>query len=306
MMMRTEDDLRAAFRALERHAPDAADVRRAVHAQSRGVARQRRPRGRRPLGITLVLGAAAAAVTAVAVILATAGSPAGRGGRAAGPALRVRLLAAIDTVRGDILFAGGRSPADGGMWVWPGYPRPGEQVRVRVLGFGMDGVPGKDEEYIFAMPASRSAAADAGNPIDWGLMTVTGTLIYVDHVKHTWGEWNQNMTFGLPVNAAGIRGEIAHGQLRVIGRTKLRGRPAIELGITLATSGGGLRVTTADLWVDAATYLPMRQLLLYSDGKQDLTDYTFLRPTAANLAQLRPVIPAGYTRTTMHPDQGKK
>jgi hypothetical protein len=47
-----------------------------------------------------------------------------------------------------------------------------------------------------------------------------------------------------------------------------------------------------------ATYLPVRQLLRFSTGKQDLTNYSFLPPTAANLAKLRPVIPAGYQRAT--------
>jgi hypothetical protein len=62
-------------------------------------------------------------------------------------------------------------------------------------------------------------------------------------------------------------------------------------------------VTSARLWVDAATYLPPRQSLLFPAGKRTVTDYTFLPPTAANLAKLRPVIPAGYQRTTMLPDQ---
>lgn len=299
-MMRTEDDLRAAFRALERHAPDAADVLRAVYDQSRGPGRPRRLPRRRPLQMSLVLGAAAV-VIAVAVVLATAGGPAVGGGPAAAPSLRARLLAAIGAARGDILFAGG-------MRVWPWYPSPGQQVRARILGFGADGVPGKDEEYIFTMPTRRGAASDSSNPIDWGLMTVNGTLIFVDHARHTWGEWHhQNITFGLPANAAGIRAEIAHGQLHVIRRSELHGRQAIELGMTLPPSSeAALKVTTADLWVDARTYLPMQQLLRFSDGKHDLTDYTFLPPTAANLAKLRPAIPAGYKRTTRRPDQGYK
>ena len=55
-------------------------------------------------------------------------------------------------------------------------------------------------------------------------------------------------------------------------------------------------VTTARLWVDATTYLPMRQFLGLSNGQKSVTDYTFLPPTPGNLAKLRPEIPAGYTR----------
>jgi hypothetical protein len=308
MTMRTEDDLRAVYRALERHAPDADVVLRAVFDQPPGLARRLRAPRWRFRRVNLALGAVAAAVTAVAVVLATAGGPAVRSGPVSAPSLRARLLAAISVAGRDILYAG-ESPDAGGMWIWPGHPRPGQQVRVRVLGLGANGVPGKDAEYIFTMPARRSAAAGSLNPIDWGLTTVTGTLIVVDHARHAWGEWErQNITLGLPVNAAGIRSEIAQGQLHVVRYTTLRGRRAIELAITLRQSERGkpLRVTTAELWVDAATYLPMRQLLRFSEGKQNLTNYAFLAPTPANLAKLRPDIPAGYKRTTLHPDQGKK
>jgi hypothetical protein len=250
----------------------------------------------------------AAAVTAVAVVLATAGGSTVRGGPVSATSLRARLLAAISVAGGDVLYAG-QSPDAGGMWIWPGYPRPGQQVRVRVLGLGAKGVTGKDAEYIFTMPGRAGAASRSRNPIDWGLMTVTGTLIVVDHLRHAWGEWErQNITLGLPVNAAGIRSEITQGQLHVIRHTTLRGRRVIELAITLRQNDGAnpLRVTTAQLWVDAATYLPMCQLLRFSDGKQNLTNYAFLAPTPANLAKLRPDILAGYKRTTLYPDQGKK
>ncbi len=322
-MMRTEDDLRAAFDDLERHAPDAGAVLRAVYGRARGPARPRRSArrpGRRPIRAGLLLGAAvatAAGATAVAVTVTLASSPAARGGPAAvapgggapaaGPALRARLLAALDTARSDILFAGGPSH-DSGMWASPWYPRPGQQVRVRILGRNAAGVPAKDAEYIFAMPAGGGAASGYTDPIDWGGLTVTGTVLVVDHAAHTWGEWpHSSITFGLPLTPAGIRSEIARGQLRVIGRTELRGRPAIELGMSLTSApGAAVHVTTARLWVNAGTYLPMRQALRFSDGKQDVTDYAFLPPTPANLANLSPVIPAGYHRTTQRPGHGPK
>jgi hypothetical protein len=300
--MRTEDDLRAAFRALERHTPDAGAVLRAVYDHSPGSARQpsrspRRP-GRRGLHAALLV-ATAVAVTAVAAVVAVALGPAASGGApAAGPGLRARLLAAIDHARGDVLFWHGPS-AEGGSWASPWYPRPGQRVRVRILGLNTAGMPAKDAEYIFTMPSGRRASP-ATDPIDWGGLTVSGTLILVDHARHAWGEWpHQNISVDVPVNAAGIRSEIAAGQLEVIGRTELRGHQAIELGITVPPADGGpVRVTTAHLWVDAATYLPMQQVLRFSTGRQDVTDYSFLPPTAANLAKLRPVIPAGYHRAT--------
>ena len=313
--MRTEDDLRSAYRALERHAPDADMVLRAVYDRPERAFRPLRAPRWRIRRVNLALVAVAAAITAVALVLVTAEGPTGRGGPVSPASLRARLLAAISVAGGDVLYAG-RSPDAGGMWIWPGCPHPGQQVRVRVLGLGANGIPGKDAEYIFTMPGRHGAAGGSGNPIDWGLMTVTGTLIVVDHLRRTWGEWErQNITLGLPVNEAGIRSEIAHGQLRVIRHATLRGRRAIELAITLRHSEPAnplrvttaeLWVTTAELWVDATTYLPMRQLLRFSDGKQSLTNYAFLSPTPAHLAKLRPDIPAGYKRTTLLPDQGKR
>ena len=48
--------------------------------------------------------------------------------------------------------------------------------------------------------------------------------------------------------------------------------------------------------VPAGTYLPMREWQRMSNGQQSVGDYVFLPPTPERLAQLRPVIPAGYTR----------
>lgn len=312
-MMRTEDDLRAAFKILERHAPDADAVLRAVRGRSGGGAPSRgtpRPRVvsarrplRRPLHLALVVGAAAA-VTAAAVTVFLAGGRSGGPGPV--PSLRVRLLAAIDAARGDILYTGTPSAA-GGTWVSPWYPRPGQRVRVRVLGYNVRGIPAKDAEYVFTIPAGHRAADGYDSPIDWGALNVSGTVIVVDHARHTWGEWHHTGIYlALPLSPAGIRSEIASGRLHFIARTTLRGRPAIELGMSLSQgSNAAVRVPTARLWVNASTYLPMRQLLTFSDGKRDVTDYTFLQPTPANLARLHLVIPAGYQRIS-YPGQGDK
>jgi hypothetical protein len=40
-------------------------------------------------------------------------------------------------------------------------------------------------------------------------------------------------------------------------------------------------VTVARLWVDATTYLPMRENLRMSNGQQNVTDYTSLGPGLA-------------------------
>jgi len=55
------------------------------------------------------------------------------------------------------------------------------------------------------------------------------------------------------------------------------------------------------MWVDAASYLPLRQVLRFSTGRADITDFRFLPPTAANLAKLRLIIPPDYHRTWLLP-----
>jgi hypothetical protein len=99
--------------------------------------------------------------------------------------------------------------------------------------------------------------------------------------------------------AAAIRAEIAHGQFQIAGRAELHGQQAVELKINVpANDEAPPHVTAARLWVDATSYLPMREYLRMSTGQQSVTDYTFLPPTPGNLAKLRPEIPAGYTKVS--------
>jgi hypothetical protein len=298
--MLTEDDLRVAFRDMERHTPDAADVLRAVYDHPRRSIRSWRllprvPR-RHALRTALALGAAGA-VTAVAVIAAVAHGPATKATPIGAPALRTRLLAAIDTASGDILHAHGGPAPGGGTWQSPAYPQPGQEVHLRNLGLGSNGTVVKDGEYSFTMPSGSDAANSYTSNFDQGGLELSGTLLVVNHFRHVWGVWHGHFVLGFSLDAAGIRTEIANGQFRVVGPTELHGQKAVELEINVPPNNEAPpHVTAARLWVDATTYLPMRQYLRMSNGEQNVTDYTFLPPTAENLAKLRPEIPAGYTR----------
>jgi hypothetical protein len=274
------------------------------------ISRGRRVRARRRVPAL----AAALAVTAAAVIAVTsliAGPQAG-GGPAAAHSLRARLLTAIDAARGDILSAQGRPTGRGQhggsdqTLTYPWYPRPGQQVRIHTLGLGADGKLFRDDESIFTMPAGHGTPAM--NPVDGEAdLTVTGTYIGVYPPRHAWGKWQHlTLTLGLPADAAGLRHQLATGQFTIIRRGVADGHKAIELGMTgLNPSKTGLHATAARLWVDAASYLPLRQVLQFSTGRQYVTDYRFFPPTAANQAKLRTVIPAGYHRTTLLPGQGR-
>ena len=147
------------------------------------------------------------------------------------------------------------------------------------------------------MPPGNDGASSYTSDLDQGGLRLSGTIMAVNHARHTWGEWHAKFVLGFPLDAAGVRAEIASGQFKVLGSAELRGQRAVELKIDVPPNNEAPpHVTTARLWVDATTYLPMRQFLRMSNGQQNVTDYAFLPPTAENLAKLRPEIPGGYTR----------
>jgi hypothetical protein len=301
--MPTEDDLRVAFRDMERLTPDPADVLRAVHDRPRRSARSRHlpplvPR-RPALRAALALGAAGA--VAAGAVIATVAVTQGPATKAiTGPALRTHLLAAMETASGDILYTpapGG--PLNGGQY--PAFPQPGQEVHVRVgPAVGSDGKIYKDGEYSFKMPSEAALHNYINNytaNLDQGGLQLSGTAMAVDHLNHTWRSCHSKFILGFTLDAAGIRAELANGQFTVIGPTELNGQQAIELKFNVPPNNEAPPHVTAErMWVNATTYLPMRGYTRWSNGQQSVADYVFLPPTPENLAKLRPVIPAGYTQ----------
>jgi len=270
---------------------------------------ERHRQRRQVLRAGLALGAAGA-VAAAAVIAAVGHGPASKGAPIAAPALRARLLGAIDTASGDILY----TPAPGGQLgggQYPAYPRPGQEVQVRVgPAVGSDGRVYKDGEYSFTMP-SESALRDYINNytanLDQGGPQLSGTALWVDHFTHAWSECHSKFILGFTLGAAGIRAEIANGQFTVVGRTELNGQQAIELKFNAPHNNEAPPHVTAErIWVNATTYLPMRDYTRWSNGQQTVFDYVFLPPTPERMAKLHPVIPAGYSRTVCAQGTGSK
>jgi hypothetical protein len=215
----------------------------------------------------------------------------------AAPVLGARLLAAIDTVSGDILYAQAPgAPLHGGQY--PAYPQPGQEVHVRVgPDVGSDGKVYKDGEYSFTMPAANPANYIAN--LDQGGLQLSGTVMAVNHFRHVWSECQSTFILGFTLDPAGIRAELANGQFTVIGPTELDGQQAIELQINVPPNNEAPPHIVAErMWVNATTYLPMQEYTRWSNGQQSVGDFVFLPPTPANLAKLRPVIPAGYTRAS--------
>jgi hypothetical protein len=278
----------------------AADFENLDQARQRLLQRNYHPRrGNRRLaaGIT----ASAALVVGLAAVIAAVGhGPATKATPLAAPALRARLLAAIDTASGDILY----TPAPGqplGGGQYPAFPRPGQEVHVRIgPAVGSDGKVYKDGEYSFTMPsetAQRHYINHYTANLDQGGLHLSGAVMVVNHFRHIWGEWHSKFILGFTLDAAAIRDEIANGQFVVVGSTELHGQRAVELKINVPPANEAPPHVTAErMWVNATTYLPMRESTRWSNGQQSVTDYVFFPPTPENLAKLRPVIPAGYTR----------
>lgn len=84
--------------------------------------------------------------------------------------------------------------------------------------------------------------------------------------------------------AAFIRDELRCGGYRIDGRQRVDGIDAVKL-----TGGKALAV----LWVNPATYLPVRAIATFGKGRAQ-TDFRWLSPAQASLSQLSLRIPASF------------
>lgn len=320
--MRTEDDLRAALTALERHAPAAARVLPGL-----SIRRRRGPRS--PLALRWVVGIAMTAAVAGAVIglTLTGGTstsakngavaldtptPSGTktNGSVTPPApitkaiLQTKLLAAFSATSNEIVYMHGTytttgvphtdpNPSTENVWYYPGQPSVGQQVRVRTIrsqaGFGHT-----DVGISFPEPTPK-----AGLPL--GTAQAKGEQISVDYLAKTWSEAKDApVMFQPPYNPALIASYLKSKQW-IARNTTLNGRAAIELTLKDLVKQGKSTVNswTEYLWVDASTYLPLHDVTTFGPpgmATHAVEDFQYLPATPANLAKLTPSIPAGFKR----------
>ncbi|MGH7866229.1 MAG: hypothetical protein ACREP9_01035 [Candidatus Dormibacteraceae bacterium] len=87
-----------------------------------------------------------------------------------------------------------------------------------------------------------------------------------------------------------IRKQLASGTLKLVSsQGSIDGQPVVEL------AGTSLLQRPFTLWVNALSYLPIRTRVDNPGGIASQADYTWLPPTADNLAKLEVTIPAGFT-----------
>lgn len=298
--MRTEDDLRTALTALERHAPAAARV---LPGSGRPVSRGlRSPQATRWLaGVTM-----AAALAGVVMALILPGGTPGtiKNGGATSPGtpamatLRAKLLAAISSARGDIVYwsstsrSPGAPPIRSEKWAYPSQPGPGQLVRTRTVVFNNSGTPYEEWRYAFAMPAEANGSLGNTNGIK-------GEQIVLYYDSKSWYDQKDSAIMSNIPNGAARVVALIRTKHWAVSKTTLNGRAALEL---YSTAGDN---STYRLWADASTYLPLRETdtVPGPSGKIDTltTDYEYLPATSANLAQLTPPIPAGFTKVAPPP-----
>jgi hypothetical protein len=251
--------------------------------------------------LTATAAALAAVVTVLTLSVASTGSRQNEGvtspSSPATATLRAELLAAFSAASDEIVYTSstslntGKSPIVTESWSYPSQPSPGQLVRRRDLTFNLSGTLHSDAGDTFVMPAPGTSPSP-------GVIVTKGKRIFVDYVGKTWSDQKDTpLIDDNPNSSALITYDIktAHWTVR---RTTLNGRAALELSWKEAQKGNS---STTYLWVDADTYLPVRETDTFGppDTITSATlNYEYLPATSANLSKLTPPIPAGFKRVS--------
>ena len=186
------------------------------------------------------------------------------------------------------------------IWTSPAQPRLGQTVQSRILTLRADGAPLRDVEMTYTVPMGPASYS----PLIDGVRTA-GEVIDVEYSTSTWSDQRDQTILqppGGPVvvtaEAGSLQQQLESAEGAELTRQSIQGQPAIEFRWVLSSW------TTIDLWVNQRTYLPITEVAYFfvgspSDQQRGVTEasYSYLPPTAANLAQLKPPIPPGFVQT---------
>ena len=279
---RLEDDLRDAFSTQLSLLPGDADARL--------IAVDYRPRttSRLPLGLALT-GAAAACATVSCLVLVPHGGSGPRALPSTGTAhlgqlqdvafVTSRITKALDGVEHDVVSVTSNNVSAGG--------RELEHIWARA-----DGSAQRSQTSVEGRLTGDFSTSDTGPTIS--VLYDTRTYWTQPAEPCTSGPKCGSSALPDPFTAAGIRSLIAGGDLTIVGRGEVvKGTRTIHLrGRSDAISLAG----SLDMWVNAATYLPIRYTVTHASTERDAY-VAYLPPTKQNLAQLTAPIPNGFTKT---------
>jgi hypothetical protein len=245
------------------------------------------------------------------------GGPPREAGLPTAASLSRAMLTAFNAARDDIAYATQTGVTKGvtvgvyRMWSWPAQPSVGQQQRLRtVFAERTPKMPAltvdEDNEIAFVTPRARVSRVRA--QLTMVCYAGTGqTACGFGPTNTPAGTWSRitgsfdamSTDIGQDgfLSPAALAREIAAGQWRVVHRTRLDGQPAIELSETHHGPAIIMPLPTI-LWVNARTHLPIR--MVNGDGHATVStnEWTYLRPTAANLKLLQVPIPPAYPRST--------
>lgn len=152
----------------------------------------------------------------------------------------------------------------------------------------------------------RSVSTMAGKPMFESVVSTVDGNLQTDTVIYpakTWITRTPGFSAGKGQTATqfaqNYRDEVAQGYYKIVGHDRIDGRDTVELRHTVSMSMGTM---TTDLWVDAFTYLPVRQRSSMS-GMPSVSEvvYDWLPRTAENLVNLALVVPDGFKHQTQTP-----
>ena len=289
----------------------ASDLARAIATPRTGMTAQ--PGASRRLGVrraslparviaTGIGVAALAGIAGVAVALSAIATPAARPQRGAahagtavatpGEELRNAILTAFNGVGGDVFYTKiteiypGKASRWNGVqqdWSYPIQPQAGQQVHIRSVLVPSNPADKSDTEWIYTEPSGAKA-----------LLPTKNEIIFVQYGNRTWSDTTALVAWQSPAaSLQELRETIATGDFSAARKTELNGQTVLELTSHYRDAG---KESEQIVWVDPATYLPV-QTLSDGGGNKVQVDYGFLPPTPANMAELKPTIPPGFTRT---------
>jgi hypothetical protein len=329
---RGEDDLRAALTTLERHAPDADKVLRAVRERTERHTGTPRPLAARPLRRAVLLAGAAAVALAAGLTAALLpdGSPGpqapaavqipGQSGSTAQPPITSRhglpatatvgkaMATAFSAAVDDILYTTetglthGYVPSILQSWSWPAQPVLGQKEYIRSYLVQRTSRskplrPAEDNGFVYNTPPA-------------GASYVTGRLTMVCFASFggcgyggtetpggSWASYHGrffNPNPGLDdLSPRSMAQSIAKGDWRIVGHTRLDGQAALELSET-AKARDQYDPKPALLWINEHSYLPLKMITGAGTSQPSVATWSFLTPTPAHLTLLRPHIPLGF------------
>jgi hypothetical protein len=157
----------------------------------------------------------------------------------------------------------------------------------------VNGQPAYDETMVTANGVTLATVMDVPDRAWWTLSTAAPTGSCPSGINCV------VVTAPSSLTPAQIQAEVQAGTLHVIG-----GQQLVDGHQTIELSGFAAQAAPAfgafDLWIDASTYLPVRSSTTRSDRTGTATsDFEWLAPSAANLAQLQVTVPPAFTYSAL-------